>query len=916
MKIFSLIIRKLILQSKRLKACVVAVLAIASALHAGTPVMKVGADRPEKGLADRNIALWNSHGAYYNADKDKWIFQRAPLNTTVEDVYTSTYVLDLLIPMLENAGAYVMIPRERDTSDMEVIVDNGDGEINAIGDWRPVVGYGWDATSRIAGNENPMISGDALVADATSGSRAKWTIDVDKGGTYSLYVSYPKQSNASARARYKVTSLRGEEEYIVDQTMGAGTWVRIDEFPVRAGEGSLTVEIIGGDGDKMTIGADAVRLGGGMGNVAREGKTSGHRRWTEGARYWLQWAGFPQEVWQPEESTTDYTDDIRCRPHWVNYLSGGSTKNPRQPGLGVPVDLAVALHTDAGTTPDTAIVGTLGIYSTDGGSRLGDGRSRATNRLLTESVVAQITSDLRALYQSDWTQRKIRDKRYIEARIPKVPSTLIELLSHQNYADMTLGLDPQFRFDASRAIYKGILRYLYSGSRKSPIVQPLPPRSFAMETTAEGSVRLSWLATEDPLEPSATPKDYIVQRRIGADGAFVDCAITGSTEIDLDYPAETIVSYRIVARNEGGRSFPSEALALGWWGSGKPQVMIVNGFTRVGAPEQFDDGEKAGFLDGIDSGVPFVRNVGYIGSQYDFDRDSEWVSDDEHPGHGASYTDNAGRPVAGNTFDFAVVHGEAMMMAEQSFVSESLEGYLRLCSGSNPPQPAVVDLILGKQRESIRGNDPTTTRYKTFPVELQRVLRRYLSRGGALIVSGSSVASDLLANAYSNDSTELADRQFAQEVLGIDLIEQFGATSGKIDVTEWWGNKHRSPTIDYSSLPNELRYVVDSPDAISSTRAGATTLARYSENQLSAAVLVPEGNGYGAVAAYGFPLESVTDMRELSSLINAALRYLSPWRPPMAPQYVAPSPKPQTIETPQPENDPVKLHLQPALNEY
>ena len=50
---------------------------------------------------------------------------------------------------------------------------------------------------------------------------------------------------------------------------------------------------------------------------------------------------------------------------------------------------------------------------------------------------------------------------------------LLELLSHQNLADQSYGLDPRFRFHVSRAVYKGILKYLSynSGSeycRSSP----------------------------------------------------------------------------------------------------------------------------------------------------------------------------------------------------------------------------------------------------------------------------------------------------------------------------------------------------------------------------------------------------------------------------------------------------------------
>ncbi len=61
-------------------------------------------------LTERNIALWPSHGMYYNADRDEWIWQRATLWTTVEDLYSQEYV-KLIRRMLENAGATVHMPR-------------------------------------------------------------------------------------------------------------------------------------------------------------------------------------------------------------------------------------------------------------------------------------------------------------------------------------------------------------------------------------------------------------------------------------------------------------------------------------------------------------------------------------------------------------------------------------------------------------------------------------------------------------------------------------------------------------------------------------------------------------------------------------------------------------------------------------
>jgi hypothetical protein len=78
----------------------------------------------EKGLEGNHIALWQSHGRYYRQEKDDWYWQRPRLFCTTEDLFSQTFVIPFIIPMLENAGAVVFTPRERDYQTHEVIVDN------------------------------------------------------------------------------------------------------------------------------------------------------------------------------------------------------------------------------------------------------------------------------------------------------------------------------------------------------------------------------------------------------------------------------------------------------------------------------------------------------------------------------------------------------------------------------------------------------------------------------------------------------------------------------------------------------------------------------------------------------------------------------------------------------------------------
>ena len=80
-------------------------------------------------------------------------------------------------------------------------------------------------------------------------------------------------------------------------------------------------------------------------------------------------------------------------------------------------------------------------------------------------------------------------------------------------------LDPRFRFDVSRAIYKGMLRFLSSQYNFEYVVQPLPVTHFSTEFDKKENVILKWQPQFDPLEPTAQPTKYILYTRIN-DGGF------------------------------------------------------------------------------------------------------------------------------------------------------------------------------------------------------------------------------------------------------------------------------------------------------------------------------------------------------------------------------------------------------------
>ena len=145
-------------------------------------------------------------------------------------------------------------------------------------------------------------------------------------------------------------------------------------------------------------------------------------------------------VYAGRKGENDYTDDINARSNVINYLSGSSVYNPQQSGLGVPLEMTMALHSDAGCSKTDELIGSLGIYTTDfNNGKLNAGTDRYASRDLADILLTQIQKDIYSSYSLPWTRRSMWNRNYSETRLPATPSTIIELLSHQNFADMQLG---------------------------------------------------------------------------------------------------------------------------------------------------------------------------------------------------------------------------------------------------------------------------------------------------------------------------------------------------------------------------------------------------------------------------------------------------------------------------------------------
>lgn len=827
----------------------------------------------KQGLDGKHIALWGSHGIYYVQAYRMWKWQRARLWTTIEDLYTSSYTMPFLVPMLENAGAVVLQPRERDTQLNEVIVDDAQLATGIT----PAEGTGWGRPLKpLLEGDNPFMMGGYSTVKST----AQYTPNLPEAGEYAVYVSYKSLPKSNPQAEYTVVHKGISTTFHVNQQMGGGTWIYLGTFDFGTDANSNYVTLTH-KGKQITT-TDAIKFGGGWGSVARyphpeigdddfytkkdthsqevvtdstlhianqvHATTSGYPRYIEGARYWLQYAGIPDSVYNYTGSKNDYTDDFSCRGRWVNYLAGGSAAYPEGPGLNIPVNMSVAFHSDAGCHPTDKLVGTFMFYTIkddDQETTYPSGGDRICNRDFADYLQTQIVEDIRHTMMPTWQKRHLMHKSMSETRNPKVPSTIIELLSHHNYYDMTFGLDPKFKFIVSRAIYKGMLRFIHQTTGTPYVVQPLPVQQMNISYANNDSLHIRWAERVDRLEPTATPTYYIVYTRTSQlkDGQWQtsdwDNGIrVSATEATL--PIQRGVKYDIMVRagNNGGVSLPSEVLSAYIAPQYKNELaLIINGFHRVDAPDMFGiDSITGGVVPGSYA-VSYGKEISFLGEQFDYDRTNMWESDDDC-GFGMCHADKQKEVNIGNTFDYPSMHGNTLAQMGISYVStsinaiESLEPY------------TLVDIIMGKEK-----GEKTDT-VGCIPMHLRHAIEAYTAQGGKLLLSGSYIASDM---------RHTCDTAFTHNVLHYRYKTEKASTCGRINFQY---NILPTKQYEYYTKPNPQVIECEWPDGIE-PMTGGVRIARYDDTYVNAGVAYQDDKNRMIILP--FMLESVKDFQALYS---------------------------------------------------
>jgi len=508
-------------------------------------------------LLGKTIALSAGHG--WIESGGSWITQRSSISFDgcdtcrgiVEDFSNNDLAVRHLIPLLEGAGASVVVVRERELSTQLALVDDGNAGYSESGIF--------SAGSNAGGWAN-----DYRVAEPGSGGHVSYQLDAALNGPLLVTLYYLAGSNRTSAALVDVVDSAGITRYQVDQRdfgqrfVPLGVHWFVPGIPAR-------VEL-GPAGDDGYLIADAVRVGGGA-------HASGHPWWQMAAASYVPYTAAPASV-------TAY-GDVTIRPVYAEYVGA---------------DAYLSLHSNAtGTTGTASGTSTYRFnclaYSdhtadppaADCDDPAGSDRLQA---LVHDRVVAQLRSD----WDANWCDRGTLVANFGELReLIDTPGALIETAFHDNVGAPTCGSggtprqgdnkslhDPRFRRTVGLGLYRGLLEFLAPGS---PALLA-PPDHVVVTSTADGRLRVRWRAV-----PAAL--GYRVFRSHGAAGFDRGSDVeTPETFFGDGTPLEPQCA-RVATLNAGGVGEPGATLCarprLARTDGAAAQVLVVDGFDREDA---------------------------------------------------------------------------------------------------------------------------------------------------------------------------------------------------------------------------------------------------------------------------------------------------------------------------------------------
>ncbi len=570
----------------------------------GPPLVSLGADMPGSSaglLSGKVVYISQAHGFYWSETLGRWAAQRGNTNGIVEDLVNAEAMNHYLMNYLRNAGATVFTMREEDMQTEMVIVDaevgggssaEGAGEYSETGAWLDSSLAGFQAgDAPYPSGFNPHASGSTRYANATTSPQADaaatWTPSIPKDGFYAVYVSYAASPNRVPDAHYVVAHAGGDTHLRVNQQRHGNTWVRLGRFWFVAGDdegqGSVTLlnDTLAGT-DQQVVSGDAVRFGGGMGDIARLGTGAGAAdaptslmaRWREASRYYSQFMGAPTSVY--DASGADHHDDVGNRSRtaaWHNEAGEHA--------------VFVSWHTNAPNPARGTSTYVYGPNPPDGSlNPTGVAGSLALANLLQDEIVG----DVRAAFDPGWADRGVNSAYFGElnpSNNPEMPAALIEAAFHDTPADADYLEEPRFRQTLARAVYQAVAKYFAQADGVAAVLLPEAPNRLRVTNgPGSGEVTVRWDApwTDTVGLVGDAASGYRVHMSL--DGRAFDngTEVSGgaTTLVVSGLQVGAPVFFKVVATNAGGASMPTPTIpAVVTCDGAQAPALGVMGFYRM-----------------------------------------------------------------------------------------------------------------------------------------------------------------------------------------------------------------------------------------------------------------------------------------------------------------------------------------------
>ncbi|MEO1229097.1 MAG: N-acetylmuramoyl-L-alanine amidase [Myxococcota bacterium] len=529
-------------------------------LDAPLPRVQLPPERTPHGqaLAGRTVAVSPGHGYIYYASLGAYSTQRANIKWPgcgscrglVEDFGTHALVVRHLLPLLEGAGARVILLRERSENPNVELVDDGEPPYQDNGPFQN--------GSASGGHDGDYRAGFGSQAEA------RWTL-LAPGGPAWLSTWYVAGSNRSTDGLLDILLPNGDPvELRLDQTVSGRQWVPLWRLDLPAGTPfGVRLQLPPGALSETALIADAVRIGAGR-------HESGHP--------WFQMGALPFAQLQAAPPDVSGRVDVAVRPTYAEWFGA---------------DAFVSIHSNATGRENSTTSGTVTYrYScqavSDHAPDPDPGRCDdpvGSDRLQAD-VHAALVSSLRSGWDPEWTDRGPKAANFGELRLlERIPGVLVETAFHDNVVaapgarmtDNQALQDPRWRQTAAWGIYVGLTRFLVGP--EAPLLAP-PPTQVSVARLGAGRAELRFRPAEGAL-------DYQVELAIG-NSTFRPGPIVAGSPARLDLSADMPVGIRVRSVNAAGIGLPSRAVAVRA-GAEESSLLVVDAFERRDAWVQTPD---------------------------------------------------------------------------------------------------------------------------------------------------------------------------------------------------------------------------------------------------------------------------------------------------------------------------------------